>query len=73
MTKLPTSTATELIAGYALRNLPDSLSERRLLLNAIRCAAPQNSEPRTHAAILLRCLHDMDRAQGQLGLEGGSK
>lgn len=65
----PTSpNAVAVLADYALRNLPDSLSERRRLLAIIRDAAPHNSEPRAQAAILLRHLNAMDRAQGELGL-----
>lgn len=60
---MKSSNEIEVMAAHALQTLPDSLSRRRELLNAIVRTAQRGSDVRSSALYHLALLNEMDKAQ----------
>lgn len=54
---------TQTILRHALATLPDSIEHRLTLLNAVRTIAPQDSDERTQANLLIEQLKEHERTQ----------
>ena len=59
-------TPKEMLCLHALRTLPDSTRERRLILDGVRQILPPDNQIRQSAKELLQCLHLFDAAQKEL-------
>jgi len=59
----------EFLCRHTLRNLPDSSSLRRELLEGVLAALPVDNAVRDEAAVLLHHMNEFDSAQRRLQLE----
>lgn len=63
----------EFLCRHTIKNLPDSSSLRRQLLDGVVAALPAVNETRSEAATLLHHMSEFDDAQSRLALDFDAK